>query len=635
MKTCSTRLSPLYLSFMRLAFRNASVALAALILVACSSSTPTRKPLSGTAGNAPSASRASKATAEPTYRHVVAADHELASKAGLEILKKGGNAVDAAVATSFALSVVRPYSCGIGGGGFMMIHLKSHPKLGKSPRTIALDYREVAPSWARPDFYETDPASKDNPDASTRGARAVAVPGTVAGLLFVLETYGTLPREVVMAPAIRYAEQGFVIDADYASVATEIATYINEKPARAKQFARFKDIYLTKARVGEVLKQPEQASALKLIAKDGANAFYKGAIASQIRAALREGGVDLKASDLADYKPKELLPLVATFGGKRVFAFPPPSSGGIVLVQTLGMIETRRAEFESFDFAGSALTHFTAEALKHSFADRSRYLADPAFVPIPLLELTSASNIRDLASRIDMTHTQPIQNYGSHLAVPPPAFNTVPKDAGTSHLSVVDSFGNAVACTETINLSFGSLVCVPEFGFVLNDQMDDFTTRVGKPNAFGLRQDTRNLPAPGKQPLSSMSPTIVLSADREDAPVELVVGGSGGPWIITGTLQVMLDSLVFGIPASQAVAQPRMHHQWMPDTLRLQPEIAETKEPGPKGERTVQSALESLGHNTKVGSSQCAIQVIRRSPTQAGRFEAGSDPRKGGKPAGE
>lgn len=620
---------------MRLALRNASVALATFILAACSSSAPARKPLSGVPSNPPSPSRASKATAEPTYKHVVAADHELASKAGLEILKRGGNAVDAAVATSFALSVVRPYSCGIGGGGFMMIHLKSHPKLGKSPRTIALDYREVAPSWVRPDFYETDPASKDNPDASTRGARAVAIPGTVSGLLFALETYGTLPREAVMAPAIRYAEQGFVIDADYARVAAELSTYLNEKPERAKQFARFKDIYLKNTRTGDVLKQPDQAKALKLIAKDGAKSFYDGAIATQIRAALREGGVDLRASDLADYKPKELLPLVATFGGKRVLAFPPPSSGGIVLVQTLGMIDARRTEFESFDFAGSSLTHFIAEALKHSFADRSRYLADPAFVSIPLLELTSAPNIRDLASRIDMTKTQPIQSYGSHLSGPPPDSASAPKDAGTSHLSVVDSFGNAVACTETINLSFGSLVCVPEFGFVLNDQMDDFTTRVGKPNAFGLRQDTRNLPAPGKQPLSSMSPTIILNADRDDAPVELVVGGSGGPWIITGTLQVALDSLVFDIPASQSVAQPRMHHQWMPDTLRLQPEIAETKEPGPKGERTVQSALESLGHTTKIGNSQCAIQVIRRSPTQPGRFEAGSDPRKGGKPAGE
>lgn len=570
---------------------------------------------------------------EPTYRHVVAADHEVASKAGLEMLRKGGNAVDAAVAASFTLSVVRPYSCGIGGGGFMMIHLKKHPKMTDLPRTIALDYREVAPSWAKPDFFETDPKFKNDPAASTNGAHAVAIPGTVAGLLDALEKFGTLSRETVMAPAIRAAEEGFVVDADYmrAVASSNVARGAKEP---GSQFTEFRSIYLLNGKVkdGDLLKQPAQARALRLIARDGVKGFYSGEIASAIRSVLGAGGANVTLAELAAYRPKELLPLTTTFQGKKVFAFPPPSSGGIVIVQTLGMIETRREEFDSFDYDSSAQIHFLTEAFKHSFADRARFLADPAVTEIPVLTLTSQANTRDLASRIDLSRTQPIESYGSNI---PRADAHPPTDSGTSHLSTVDSWGNAVACTETINLQFGSLVVVPGFGFLLNDQMDDFTTRRGKPNAFGLRQDDRNLPAPGKQPLSSMSPTIVLAGESDTSPVELVVGGSGGPWIITGTLQVLLDCVTYGIPASKAVAQPRIHHQWMPNTLRIEPEIADLSEGSGKQTRTVRAGLESRGQELKLGKSECVIQVIRRSPTFPGRFEAGSDPRKGGKPAGE
>ena len=570
---------------------------------------------------------------EPTYRHVVAADHEIASKAGLEMLRKGGNAVDAAVAASFTLSVVRPYSCGIGGGGFMMIHLKRHPKITGLPRTIALDYREVAPGWARADFFETDPKLKDDPAASTNGAHAVAIPGTVAGLLDALEKFGTLSREAVMAPAIRAAEEGFVIDADYMRAVASSNVARGAKEA-GSQFAEFRTIYLLNGRVkeGDLLKQPAQARALKLIARDGAKAFYSGEIASAIRSVLGAGGANVTLAELAAYQPRELLPLTTSFQGRKVFAFPPPSSGGIVIVQTLGMIEARREEFDSFDYDSSPQIHFLTEAFKHSFADRSRFLADPAVTDIPVLTLTSQANTRDLASRIDLSRTQPIESYGSNI---PRAAAHPPTDSGTSHLSAVDSWGNAVACTETINLQFGSLVVVPGFGFLLNDQMDDFTTRRGTPNAFGLRQDDRNLPAPGKQPLSSMSPTIVLSGETDTSPVELVVGGSGGPWIITGTLQVLLDCVTYGIPASKAVAQPRIHHQWMPNTLRIEPEIADSTEGSGKQTRTVRAGLESRGQELKLGKSECVIQAIRRSPSSPGRFEAGSDPRKGGKPAGE
>ncbi|MBX3380262.1 MAG: gamma-glutamyltransferase [Phycisphaeraceae bacterium] len=614
-------------------FRSLVFVMFALALTSCAESQTASKAVGAPKQHSASVGRPAQANGEPTYRHVVAADHEIASRAGLEMLRKGGNAVDAAVAASFTLSVVRPYSCGIGGGGFMMIHLKTHARLAGLPRTIALDYREVAPSWAKPDFFETDPKCKDDPSASTNGAHAVAIPGSVAGLLDALEKYGTLPRQTVLAPAIRAAEEGFAVDADYmrAAASSNVARGLKEGGA---QFAEFRSIFLMNGQIkeGDVLKQPAQARALRLISRDGAKAFYSGEIASAIRNVLAAGGASVTAAELAAYRPRELLPLTTIFQGKLVFAFPPPSSGGIVLIQTLGMIEARRAEFDSFEYASSAQIHFLTEAFKHSFADRSRFLADPAVVDIPVLALTSQSNTRELAARIDMAHTQPIDSYGS---IVPRGDSAAPKDAGTSHLSVVDSWGNAVACTETINLQFGSLVCVPGFGFILNDQMDDFTTRRGKPNAFGLRQDDRNLPAPGKQPLSSMSPTIVLSGDAENSPVELVVGGSGGPWIITGTLQVMLDCLTYGIPASRAVAQPRIHHQWMPDTLRIEPEIADAREGTGAQTRTVGAGLNSRGQELKLGKSECVIQVIRRSPSAPVRYEAGSDPRKGGKPAGE
>lgn len=612
-------------------FSIALVAALACLMTSCASTpTPSKSQTTRTTAR-PAATRTAKVAPEPTYRHVVAADHELASKAGLEMLERGGNAVDAAVAASFTLSVVRPYSCGIGGGGFMLIHLASHPRIKGLPRDIALDYRERAASWATPDAF-TKGALKDDPLASTEGAHAVAIPGTVAGLLAALETYGTLPREVVLAPAIRAAEEGFAIDADHARVVNgkNVKGFFERHPEHKARFAEFRRIYDNgqTTRAGDILKQPEHAKALRLIAKDGAAAFYNGPITDAIRATLKADGADVPASDFASYTPKELTPLATTFRGRRVLTFPLPSSGGIVLSQVLGMIESRASDFDRFDYASADALHFLTEALSHSFADRSRHLADPDFVPVPVLALTSAVNIRDLASRIDMTRTQPAESYGSRL---PSAGAQELRDAGTSHLSAVDSFGNAVACTETINLEFGSMLVVKGYGFVLNNQMDDFTTRPGKPNAFGLRQDERNLPAPGKQPLSSMSPTIVLSADRDDAPVELVVGASGGPRIITGTLQVLLDSIVYDIPASRAVAQPRIHHQWMPRTLTVEADLAGA--PDAKG--TVAQSLTKRGHEVKVGSSECVVQAVRRSPRERTRFEAGSDPRKGGKPAGQ
>jgi len=365
-----------YLSFMQL--RPVFLVLLASALTACADSRTASRPIALATKPAVPVPSAAPTKGELTYRHVVAADHEVASKAGLEMLKKGGNAVDAAVAASFTLSVVRPYSCGIGGGGFMMIHLKKHPKLSGLPRTIAFDYREVAPSWAKPDFFETDPKNKDDLNASTDGAHAVAIPGTVAGLLEALDKFGTLPRETVLAPAICAAEEGFVVDADYMrAVASSNASRGQNGGAR---FAEFRSIFLMNGKVkeGDLLRQPAQARALKLISRDGAKAFYSGEIASAIRSVLGSGGANITMAELAAYRPRELLPLATTFQGRKVFAFPPPSSGGIVIVQTLGMIEARRSEFDTFEYDSSAQIHFLTEAFKHAFADRSRFLADPA-----------------------------------------------------------------------------------------------------------------------------------------------------------------------------------------------------------------------------------------------------------------
>jgi gamma-glutamyltranspeptidase/glutathione hydrolase len=325
-----------------------------------------------------------------TYQHAaVAADHPLASQAGAEILKAGGNAVDAAVATSFALSVVRPYSCGIGGGGFMVIRLPDHPRLGKVE--TAINYREWGIAAARPDMFEDDP----DPDAATHGGKAVCVPGTVAGLLHALETYGTMTRERVMAPAIRLAREGFAVDQHYEDSARKdklVLPWLEQDPARQKRFAFLWERFLDSGRVrkGYVLKLPEQATALELIAKEGAKAFYEGPIAKAIVEAVRKDGGAMTMEDLAGYRPEERAPLRTTFQGRSIMTMPPPSSGGVVLAQVMAMLESRpdllsQAKDAATGGPGSATyIHLVTEASKHAFADRARWMGDPNFTKLPV-----------------------------------------------------------------------------------------------------------------------------------------------------------------------------------------------------------------------------------------------------------
>ncbi|HYE63338.1 MAG TPA: gamma-glutamyltransferase [Phycisphaerales bacterium] len=547
----------------------------------------------------------------------VAADHRLASAAGVEVLRAGGNAVDAAVATSFALSVVRPYSCGIGGGGFMVIRLKEHPRYPEGV-TTALNYREWGIGKARPDYFENEP----DPDAATHGGKAVCVPGHVAGLLVALEKYGTMTREQVLAPAIRLAEQGYAADAHYVLSSREVIEWIEKDASRAPRFEFLWDrlLYKGKVKEGDKVDLREQARVLRLIAEKGSAGFYEGDVARAIVDAVRRDGGEMTLEDLAGYRVEELKPLVTAFRGNTVLSMPPPSSGGIVLAQVLGMLEVRGRDLERIvkesGWGSAEYVHLVAEAGKHAFADRARWMGDPNFVKVPVKALLSEEYVRGRARAMDLTHVLPIEAYGSA--------SPLPDDGGTSHLCVVDEMGNAVACTETINLVFGSLVAVPEYGFILNDEMDDFLARKGKANAFGLDHADLNRPEAKKRPLSSMTPTIVLKNGEDGKPGDpvLLAGASGGPRIISGTIEASLNVLVFDMPALEAVSRARFHHQWHPDVLELEGEIAGG---------ALEEALKKLGHTTKRRDRIAAVQIIRRVKDG---WQPASDPRKGGVPAG-
>lgn len=536
----------------------------------------------------------------------VAADHPAASEAGAAMLRRGGNAVDAAVAASFCLSVVRPFSCGIGGGGFMIVRLPGAGPDGAALE-VALDYRESCPERVGPDFYA------DLPEwASRRGPRACGVPGTVPGLLHALDSWGTLDRRVVLEPAIRAAREGYVVDAEAVRAMEQLRELRAERP---ELVAPSRELWEGLCgggtlEVGDVVRNPRQARALELIAERGLDAWADGPLGDAIIAAMEPGGGAISREDLRNYAPRELAPLVGTFAGRRVLAMPPPSSGGIATLQVLGMLE--RAAIAEFAADETRRAHVTVEAMKHAFADRARWLADDRYVEVPREALLASWYLADRAAAIRDDGVLEPEAYGTG------SIETIPEDGGTSHVSVVDQFGGAVACTETINLVWGAAIEAPGFGFALNDEMDDFTTHSGAANAFGLRQSDRNLPEPGKRPLSSMSPTIVLEGDQ----VRLVAGASGGPRIINGTLQALLAVLLDGHGAAAAVSAPRLHHQWSPDQLELERDW---------GDRAVRRRLLGLGHRIVVSRGVGVVQVV--VVTDRG-VEAASDPRKGGRAAG-
>jgi gamma-glutamyltranspeptidase/glutathione hydrolase len=460
-----------------------------------------------------------------------------ASAAGVEILRAGGNAVDAAVAVGFALSVTYPFAGNIGGGGFMVIRMADG-------RTAALDYREIAPLAATRNMY-VDSTGKLSGRELT-GHLAVGVPGAVAGLEAALQRYGTMTLAQVMAPAIRLARHGFPVD-------SALFRSLRGSQDRLCQFAGCGTFFPDGAPMqpGEVLRQRELARSLQLIADHGSKAFYDGPVGATLVAEMARGGGIITAEDLRRYEPKWREPVVTDYRGYKLITMPPASSGGITMAQTLNMLE-RFAPLPAF--GTPEYVHLLAETFRRAFIDRNSKLADPDFEVVPQAQLTSKAYAAELARGISRRR-----------ASRTPKFETGPEPEHTTHYSVVDGDGNAVATTTTLNGGYGSAVWVTDGGFFLNNEMDDFAAQPGTPNMFGLVQGEANAIEPGKRMLSAMSPTIVLDRQGE---VLLVVGAAGGPTIITATTQVILNVIEHGMTLVEAMRAPRMHHQALPDAIR-------------------------------------------------------------------
>jgi gamma-glutamyltranspeptidase/glutathione hydrolase len=495
---------------------------------------------------------------------MVATDQALASQVGTEILQHGGNAIDAAVATAFALAVVEPAAGNLGGGGFMLVRLAN----GK---TDFFDYREVAPGKATHDMY-IKPDGKLDERGSTIGYRSVAVPGTVAGLALALKTYGTKKLAEVLQPAIRLAEHGFPVSA---ALARELA----EERDELQLFSMSRRIFLNDGklyRVGEILRQPELAATLKRIAKKGPAEFYQGKTAKMLAHDLATMGGLVTREDLAEYqvKTREVLHANYTIDGHHweVYSAPPPSSGGVAIIEALNMLQD--VPLRGWDDPQSV--HMVLEVMRRIFADRAAYLADPDFSSVPVAGLTSPCYAKELLATIEQERASSSTEVhagnphvcasGISASVAPDTVISLGEGPHTTHFSVVDGAGNAVASTTTLNDSYGSHVTCSA-GFLLNDEMDDFTTQPGVPNAlFGLIQSEGNSIAPGKRPLSSMTPTIVV----RDGQLSLVTGSPGGPRIISATLLTVLNWLRLGMDAQAAINAPRFHHQWLPDEAVLE-----------------------------------------------------------------
>ena len=488
--------------------------------------------------------------------------HHLASDAGLDILRAGGNAVDAAVATGFALAVVHPSAGNLGGGGFLL--LRTH-----DGRSTFIDYREKAPLAATETMYQ-DAKGNVLPDTDLRssiiGYRSIATPGSVAGLAYAERTYGKLGLARVMAPAIKLAREGFALSDEEAREFsdTDLAKFADSK----RIFQREGQLY----KAGEVFKQPQLAETLQRIAANPDD-FYHGKLAEQLIGELKKGGALLTLDDLAQYTVVERKPVIGTFHNYTIISAPTPSSGGAVLVSALNILE-------SYDLARlgdrtAASIHLITEAYRRAYMDRSDYLGDPDYNNIPVDQLTAKKYAEAWRAGIDLNKATPSASLQRPAGFLPPAPTTAgqrrTESPDTTHYSVVDGEGNAVSVTTTLNDSFGSHVTAGSLGFLLNDEMDDFAAKLGVPNMFGLIQGPANAIAPGKRPLSSMTPTIVL----EDGRLRYVLGSPGGARIITTVANIFLSATEGGLNIQQAVDAPRFHHQFQPDKLYLEPGFSE------------------------------------------------------------
>lgn len=485
---------------------------------------------------------AASAPATEAQHGMVVTSQDLATKVGLAILKQGGNAIDAAVAVGYAEAVVNPCCGNIGGGGFMTIHLAD----GKD---TFINFREMAPAAASANMYQ-DANGNLVKGASLYGWLASGVPGTVLGMETARQKYGKLTREQVMAPAIKLARDGYILTRADTDVLDTTVERFKQDPYVASIFLRPDGSPL---QPGDRLVQRDLAKTLEAIAKQGTDAFYKGRIPQAVAAAAKKSGGVISAADFANYRVTETAPVTCTYRGYRFVSAPPPSSGGVTLCETLNILEGY--DLKSMGFNSAAAIHTLTEAMRHAYLDRNTYLGDPAFVKNPLDRLLS----KDYAAKIRATIPADKATPSSSLK-PGGAPHEKPE---TTHYSIVDSAGNAVSTTYTINGRFGAVVMAPGTGFFMNDEMDDFTTKVGAKNMYGLVQGTANSIAPGKRPLSSMSPTLVT----KDGKIFLVLGSPGGSRIITITLETALNIIDFGMAPQEAVNAPRIHHQWLPDEV--------------------------------------------------------------------
>ena len=557
---------------------------------------------------------ASAAPLRPTHapHAIVTSVHELASRAGIEMLHAGGNAVDAAVATGFALAVVHPQAGNLGGGGFMLFRTAT----GK---THFIDFREKAPAAATENMY-LDAQGNVLPDSSTDssvvGYRAVGVPGSVAGLVYAEKQYGKLSIEKVIAPAIKLARDGYAL----AYEDTE-----DLKDEHLAKFAESRRIFQRDGNYyhqGELLKQPELARTLERLAKDP-DTFYHGAMAHELAAAIHKGGGLVTAADLAAYEVKEREPIRGTYRGYEIISAPPPSSGGVALVEILNILEG--FDLAKFGNRSADAIHLEAEAFRRAFYDRTDFMGDPDFAKVPVAQLIDKKYAAAWRESIDMNRASASKELKrpsifselERVAQSHPA--AIQEAQNTTHYSVVDAEGNAVSVTTTLNDSFGSRVTATGLGFLLNDEMDDFAAKQGVPNAYGLIQGPANAIGPGKRPLSAMTPTIVL----KDGKLFLVLGSPGGPTIITTVANILIGVIDFSLDIQEAVNAPRFHHQWLPDEIHVEDRLSPD----------TMNLLRSKGHKLDVrhfwGDGEC----IMIDPKTGERLGA-SDGRNNGKAVG-
>lgn len=525
-------------------------------------------------------------------RGMVSSGHPFATEAGLSVLKSGGNAIDAAVAVGLTLGVVDSHNSGIGGGCFMLIHLAN----GK---IVAIDGREMAPVAATHDMYLRD--GKGDTELSQTGALAIGIPGEVAAFDHAVKKFGRKTFSELVLPAAEIAEKGFTVSSGFAarlqSVADDLA-----------KFESSRDIFFRDGKplvVGDVLKQPDLAKTYRNIAGQGSDWFYRGPFAKATEKWMRENGGIITAADFTDYHIALREPISTTYRGHKVVSFPPPSSGGVHVIEMLNVLE--KFDLKAMDEA--TRLHVIAETMKLAFADRAHWLGDPDFAKVPR-GLISKKYAASLAEKINLEHVTEVPSHGT-----PPGWENDLFKKHTTHWSVADADGNWVACTATINTSYGSKVVIPGTGVVMNNEMDDFSVQSGVANHFGLVGAEANAVAPGKRPLSSMSPTIVIKSGK---PI-IAIGAAGGPKIISAVFMELVAMIDLGKTPTEALAAPRIHQQWSPDELLVEKSLAEN----------VKADLEKRGHKVRELNALSVSQIVART-SDGKSFVGAADPRSGG-----